>query len=104
MTREPVQQYLRQDRRRHTAHQYYWTCGTVFEMRNPHVAEVRYITQLARRLGWLTRQPCEVCGDHASDAHHEDYRKPLAVRWLCKTHHRRRDVQLRRLGRDKGAC
>ena len=34
------------------------------------------------------RQPCEVCGAQA-DAHHEDYYKPLEVKWLCPLHHRR---------------
>jgi len=37
--------------------------------------------------GILTRQPCEVCGLAKADAHHDDYNKPLAVRWLCRSHH-----------------
>lgn len=40
----------------------------------------------AIRDGRLQRQPCEVCGDPAQ-AHHDDYSKPLDVRWLCTTHH-----------------
>lgn len=36
--------------------------------------------------GRLIRQECEVCGGHA-EAHHDDYSRPLEVRWLCKTHH-----------------
>ena len=40
----------------------------------------------ALRDGKLTRQPCETCGDRAQ-AHHDDYSKPLDVRWLCTTHH-----------------
>lgn len=40
---------------------------------------------LARRL--LGRKACEVCGEIRVDAHHDDYDKPLEVRWLCRRHH-----------------
>jgi len=37
--------------------------------------------------GNLRRQPCEICGDLNAHAHHEDYSKPLEIRWLCRKHH-----------------
>jgi ribosomal protein S27AE len=37
--------------------------------------------------GKLVRQPCEVCGATVAQAHHDDYDKPLEVRWLCKPCH-----------------
>lgn len=37
--------------------------------------------------GKLKRQPCEVCGAEKTDAHHDDYNKPLDVRWLCRRCH-----------------
>lgn len=41
----------------------------------------------ALRSGVLKRQPCEICGAEKTDAHHDDYGKPLDVRWLCRSHH-----------------
>lgn len=38
-------------------------------------------------LGKLVKRPCEVCGNPETDAHHDDYLKPLSVRWLCRKHH-----------------
>jgi hypothetical protein len=40
------------------------------------------------RAGNLHRQDCEVCGDCNSVAHHDDYSKPLNVRWMCQAHHK----------------
>jgi len=40
------------------------------------------------RTGKVQRGDCEVCGTPNGEAHHEDYSKPLDVRWLCrKCHH-----------------
>ena len=41
----------------------------------------------AQRRGLLTPQPCEVCGSLDVEKHHEDYDKPLQVRWLCRADH-----------------
>ena len=53
----------------------------------------RSVTKLAIRAGILKRLPCEVCGSTDADAHHEDYAKPLDVRWLCPAHHRQHHKQ-----------
>lgn len=44
----------------------------------------------ALRAGKLVPQPCETCGNDKSEAHHEDYSKPLSVTWLCRLHHAER--------------
>lgn len=41
----------------------------------------------AKRRHGMKKQPCEICGDSNVDAHHEDYSKPLEIRWLCRKHH-----------------
>jgi len=45
------------------------------------------LTGSAIKSGKLLKQPCEVCGKTKVEAHHDDYSKPLDVRWLCKFHH-----------------
>ena len=54
--------------------------------KNPGKSRCHNAVSNAIRDGKLIRGSCEVCGDKAQ-AHHDDYRKPLAVRWLCKKHH-----------------
>lgn len=41
----------------------------------------------AIRSGQLVPQPCEQCGNTDVHGHHDDYDKPLEVRWLCSEHH-----------------
>jgi hypothetical protein len=47
----------------------------------------------ALETGALKRLPCERCGLPKVEAHHDDYSRPLAIRWLChgchSQHHRR---------------
>lgn len=38
--------------------------------------------------GRMIAQPCEICGEVKADAHHDDYAKPIDVRWLCRRHHK----------------
>lgn len=42
----------------------------------------------ATRSGKLFMEPCEVCGAKKTVGHHDDYLKPLNVRWLCQAHHK----------------
>lgn len=37
--------------------------------------------------GKILPQPCEVCGAEPTEKHHDDYSKPLEVRWFCRRHH-----------------
>lgn len=62
--------------------------GKMRKQRFPHKAKANEMVSNAIRDGRLIRQPCEVCGERKSQAHHDDYFKPLDVRWLCFVHHR----------------
>lgn len=57
-----------------------------FRERNPIKRSAHIAVGNAIRDGVLVRKPCEVCGAKGQ-AHHDDYSKPLEVRWLCQTHH-----------------
>lgn len=59
-----------------------------WERRNPLAKAASTAVGKAIRSGKLERGPCEVCGvTKRIQAHHDDYSKPLSVRWLCIDHH-----------------
>jgi len=51
-----------------------------------HKARQKVLNEI--RSGRITRMPCEICESLESQAHHDDYSKPLDVRWLCEEHHK----------------
>jgi hypothetical protein len=55
---------------------------------NPLAYWAHVALQSGLRRGLVRRQPCEVCGAEKTDGHHDDYSRPLVVRWLCRRHHR----------------
>lgn len=57
--------------------------------RHPEKYAARTAVSNAIRDGRMTRQPCAVCGCKETEAHHEDYSKPLDVVWLCFEDHRK---------------
>ena len=61
---------------------------------NKHKSTAHYLVSCALTTGELVKLPCHICDDPHSQAHHEDYTKPLEVMWLCQTHHSRRHEEL----------
>lgn len=49
--------------------------------------QARWKVKEAIRTGRLVRLPCQFCGDQKSQAHHDDYDKPLDVVWVCHSCH-----------------
>lgn len=50
--------------------------------------KARNAVNIRIKRGTIKRQPCEICGAELAHAHHDDYNRPLDVRWLCEQHHR----------------
>lgn len=58
-----------------------------YKAKYPAKHKAHMAVERAVRKGVLVQQPCEICGSINSVAHHDDYAKPLDVRWLCQLHH-----------------
>jgi hypothetical protein len=65
-----------------------------YQQRNPEKRRAHWAVDNALRSGKLVKGPCEVGGGCAGriEAHHDDYARPLEVRWVCKRHHRGLDL------------
>lgn len=58
-----------------------------WKINNPNKVKAEEITHYAIKRGLIEKRDCEICGRKAQ-AHHEDYNKPLEVKWLCSIHHK----------------
>lgn len=59
-----------------------------YKNKYPNKYKARIMVGNAIRDGKLFKEPCEHCGSEKNIvAHHDDYLKPLNVRWLCQAHH-----------------
>lgn len=54
---------------------------------HPEKIKARAAVSNAIRDGRITKEPCHLCGNPNSEAHHEDYSRPLDVHWVCQECH-----------------
>jgi len=59
-----------------------------YRKKYPNKYKAHNMVSNAIRDNKLFREPCENCDDKKTHAHHDDYLKPLNVRWLCPAHHK----------------
>lgn len=50
-------------------------------------ANARAYVNVYIKRGKIIKQPCEVCSSPNVQAHHDDYDKPLEIKWLCSPCH-----------------
>ncbi len=63
--------------------------------RYPEKKRAANLVYKALKSGKLIRQPCEACGTTSKvQAHHDDYSKPLNVKWLCQRDHLKHHCEL----------
>ncbi len=62
---------------------------------NPEKYKAQTMVGNYLRGGKIEKKPCEVCGEPRVHAHHDDYSKPLEIRWLCALHHHRHHAKVR---------
>ena len=59
-----------------------------YRLNNPNKYSAHILVNNAVRSGKINKGACEICGVFIGvHAHHDDYSKPLDVRWLCPEHH-----------------
>ncbi|MER8709143.1 hypothetical protein NKH49_26985 [Mesorhizobium sp. M1088] len=64
------------------------TPQTKWKLAHPKAVWAQHALRSALKRGLVLQEPCEVCGNLDAEAHHDDYDKPMIVRWLCRLHHR----------------
>lgn len=59
-----------------------------WSIRNPNKTRAHVAASIAISRGDISRTPCLICGEQKTQAHHDDYTKPLKVTFFCELHHK----------------
>lgn len=93
--KERVKRYARTSAGRRAHH----LASVAYQVCHPQKVKAVHAANNAVRDGKLVRQPCEKCGAVKAQKHHDDYSKPLEVRWLCTPCHAAHHKALREAAR-----
>ena len=66
-----------------------------YRLNNPLKYKAHVSVRRALVKGDLIRGNCVICNNELTQAHHEDYNKPLEVIWYCAKHHSERHIEIR---------
>ena len=81
-----IEYYRNYDKARGNRQGYEYT--KEYRERFPNKYKCHSLVNSAIKSKKLFAEPCEVCGSEDNvHAHHDDYLKPLNIRWLCCAHH-----------------
>ena len=72
-----------------------WPSQAKWRQNHPKHVWAHAALRSALNRGLIIQQPCEQCGDTNAEAHHDDYDKPMCVRWLCRLHHKAEHKRLK---------
>jgi hypothetical protein len=64
-----------------------------YRQEHPEIYKAQTAVGNAIRDKRLFKEPCCICGNLKVHAHHEDYKQPLKVIWVCALHHREIDLR-----------
>ena len=67
-----------------------------WRIKNPGGSRAQHILNVAIKKGKIKRGICE-CGKENAYAHHDDYNKPLEIRWMCPSCHKKYHLGLTNL-------
>jgi uncharacterized OB-fold protein len=73
--------YLKQHPEKQAVYKKRWS------QKNKHKRRAHSRLWAALKKGIVVPGPCEKCGNVKSQAHHDNYDRPLEIRWLCALHH-----------------
>lgn len=75
-----------------------------YKAKNKNKTNARSHLRRAVISGKLIKKNCSICGNEKSEAHHEDYSKPLDVIWYCDFHHKARHKEINAEKRKAKKC